>query len=228
MDISNIAESASTASASKTSKAPGLGGFKETPKEAFLHLLVAQLEHQNPLEPMNNTEFTAQLAQFTSLEQLQAANTNLSALMSAQTTANGLQAAALIGKQVQAQGNTTHIDKDGKANAFHYTLAGDSTKVRITVADKTGNSVRTLNVGGQKAGAQDVKWNSKNEQGTTLPEGDYRYTVTAEDKAGRSVAADVSLSGIVDGVTYIDKQPYLIVGGNQVELSDITRVQQTK
>lgn len=224
MNISNIAAAANATSVSKTSKTPTTGGLKETPKEAFLHLLVAQLEHQNPLEPVENTEFTAQLAQFTSLEQLQAMNTNITTLMSAQTTANGLQAAALIGRQVQAQGNTIQVDKEGQAAPFHYTLRGESTSVQISVTDKTGNTVRTLTLPGQKAGAQDIKWNGKDDQGKTLPVGDYHFTVEAIDRAGRAVAVDTSFTGTVDGVTYIEKNPYLTVGGTRVQLSDITRV----
>src|SRR5437773_5692129 len=90
--------STTTASAGATQ-----GATKESPKETFLTLLVAQLEHQDPLSPQDNAQFTTQLAQFTSLEQLQSMNANLSALMSAQTTTNNLQASSLLGKTVQAK-----------------------------------------------------------------------------------------------------------------------------
>src|SRR5262245_37789594 len=111
-----------TASSSATTASPGAaqGTAKESSKETFMKLLVAQLEHQNPLSPMDNMQFTQQLAQFTSLEQLQSMNANLSALMKAQTTTNGLQAVTLIGKQVQAQANTTQVSKQGAATPFQY------------------------------------------------------------------------------------------------------------
>src|SRR5918911_151771 len=114
--LSKPSSAPTTASSSVTTASPGAaqGPTKESPKETFMKLLVAQLEHQNPLSPMDNMQFTQQLAQFTSLEQLQSMNANLSALMNAQTTTNGLQAAALIGKQVQAQANTTHVSKQGE------------------------------------------------------------------------------------------------------------------
>src|SRR5215468_11326488 len=151
MSVSSIAgevlsktasSSPTTAASSGTAASPGAakGITKENPKETFMKLLVAQLEHQNPLSPMDNTQFTQQLAQFTSLEQLQAMNANLSALMSAQTTTNGLQASTLIGKEVRAQGNTTHVQKSGEATPLQYTLAADSAKVQIDVQDKTGNT----------------------------------------------------------------------------------------
>src|SRR5262245_45187812 len=121
-----------TAASSGTTASSGAvkGTTKESPKETFMKLLVAQLEHQNPLSPMDNAQFTQQLAQFTSLEQLQSMNANLSALMQAQTTTNGLQAATLIGNQIQAQANTTHVPKQGAATPFQYTLAADSANVQ--------------------------------------------------------------------------------------------------
>src|SRR5215471_15632196 len=113
--------STSTALSSTTMASAGAtqGVTKESPKETFLTLLVAQLQHQDPLAPQDNTQFTAQLAQFTSLEQLQNMNTNLSALMSAQTITNNLQAATLLGKEVQAQNDTTQVQKQGGATPFN-------------------------------------------------------------------------------------------------------------
>jgi flagellar basal-body rod modification protein FlgD len=204
------------------------GTTKESPKETFMKLLVAQLEHQNPLSPMDNTQFTQQLAQFTSLEQLQSMNANLSALMNAQTTTNGLQAATLIGKQVQAQANTTQVSKQGAATPFQYTLAADSAKVQIDVLDQAGNTARTINAQKQKAGPQTLTWDGKDAAGKPLPAGDYHFQVTATDKAGKPVAVEESLQGIVEGVTYDGNHPYLIVGGNRVELNALTNIKQTK
>ena len=211
-----------------TSAGAAQGTTKENPKETFMKLLVAQLEHQNPLSPMDNSQFTQQLAQFTSLEQLQSMNANLSALMKAQTTTTGLQAATLIGKQVQAQANTTQVTKQGEATPFQYTLAADSANVQIDVLDQAGNTTRTVNTRNQKAGPQVLTWDGKDAAAKPLPAGDYHFQVTATDKAGKSVAVEESLQGIVEGVTYDGNHPYLIVGGNRVELSALTNIKQTK
>jgi flagellar basal-body rod modification protein FlgD len=177
---------------------------------------------------MDNTQFTAQLAQFTSLEQLQAMNANLSALMSAQTTTNALQASVLIGKEVQAQGNTTHVQKSGEATPLHYTLAADSAKVQVDVRDPAGNTVRTVEASSQKAGPQKLTWNGKDTQGKVLPEGDYHFAVTAKDKAGNPVGVEALLKGTVEGITYDGTHPYLVVGGNRVELTALTNIKQAK
>jgi flagellar basal-body rod modification protein FlgD len=231
MSVSSVAGEVLTkpsASTSTTTAGATQGATKESPKETFMKLLVAQLEHQNPLSPMDNTQFTAQLAQFTSLEQLQSMNANLSAMMSAQTTTNGLQATGLIGKAVQAQADTTHIQKQGGATPLQYTLAANGAKVEIDVLDKDGNTVRTIAARDQKAGPQSVTWDGKNTQGVHLPEGDYHFKVTAADKAGNPVTVEELLKGTVEGVTYDGKQPYLVVGGNRVDLATLTDVKQAK
>src|ERR1041384_4788547 len=200
MSVSSVAgevltkpsSSTSTTAASSTTTASGAtqGATKESPKETFMKLLVAQLEHQNPLSPMDNTQFTQQLAQFTSLEQLQSMNANLSALMNAQTTTNGLQAATLIGKQIQAQANTTQVTKQGEATPFQYTLAADSANVQIDVLDQAGNTTRTINARNQKAGPQALPGAGKDPGAKPLPAGDYHFQVTATDKAGKPVAVE--------------------------------------
>lgn len=231
MHVGTVTDDAATRRASipsATVSRPALGATKESPKETFIRLLVAQLEHQNPLAPMDNAEFTAQLAQFTSLEQLQAMNANVSALMEAQMAANGLQASTLLGKTVQAQSNTTHIQENGEATPLHYTLAKDSSAVRIEVRDAAGNTVRTLELPYHKAGPQKTTWNGKDARGLSLPAGDYRFTITAQDKAGNPVAVDTSLTGTVDSVVYEGTQPYLVVDGTRVTLSAITHIRQSK
>ena len=229
MNVGRIADEVLTKPSSSTAS-PGAAKSltKEDPRATFTKLLVAQLEHQNPLSPMDNTQFTAQLAQFTSLEQLQAMNTHLSSLMHAQTTTNGLQAATLIGKEVQAKGDTTYVQKGGGASPLNYTLAADSAKVQIDVLDQAGNTVRTIEARHQKAGPQKITWNGKDAGGRTLSEGHYRFTVTAQDKGANPVAVDVFLKGTVEGVTYEGTQPYLTVGGNRVELTALTNIKLTK
>src|SRR5688500_11920451 len=117
-------------------------------------------------------------------------------------TTNGLQAATLIGKQVQAQANTTHVPKQGEATPFQYRLAADSANVQINVFDQTGNTTRTINARNQKAGPQTLTWDGKDALGKPLPAGDYHFQVTATDKAGNPVAVEELLQGTVEGVTY--------------------------
>ncbi|MBW1702547.1 MAG: flagellar hook assembly protein FlgD, partial [Deltaproteobacteria bacterium] len=78
-------------------------------KDAFLNLLVTQLRHQDPLSPMESTQFTAQLAQFSSLEQLSSVNENLGILRIYQASINNSQAVGFIGKTVKASGDSVYL-----------------------------------------------------------------------------------------------------------------------
>ena len=146
-------------------------------------------------------------------------NANLSALMQAQTTTNGLQAAtpAWQASASPGQHNACAETRRG-SHLFQYTLAADSANVQIDVLDQAGKTTRTMNARNQKAGPQTLTWDGKDAAGKPLPTGDYHFQVTATDKAGKPVAVEESLQGIVEGVTYDGNHPYLMVGGNRVEL----------
>jgi flagellar basal-body rod modification protein FlgD len=221
MQVSNISGQAS-ASVSSTSEKN-----KNTSKETFLRLLIAQLEHQNPLSPIQGTEFTAQLAQFSTLEQLQTMNANFDALVAAQEQIKGLRAADLLGKTIKAQGNTVSL-RQGTPPQLQYALKADSTRVTISILDNAGNLVRTIEKLGQQAGEQHVSWDGKNAQGVSLPDGEYRFVVLAKDRTGNSVGAETFLQGQVEGVDYVDGRPSLLVGGKRVDLEALSSIRQAK
>jgi flagellar basal-body rod modification protein FlgD len=181
------------------------------------------MEHQDPLKPMENAEFTAQLAQFSVLEQIEAMNTNFGSLLSNQEATSRMQAVDFIGKTVDAVGDTTVV-QDGEAPSLRYTLNADSAQVAIRIIDAAGAVRRTITAGPQGAGQHTVPWYGIDELGSTLPDGTYRFTVTAADAAGNPVDAETLTQGMVDGVEYVDNQVYLVVGGSRVDLSSVLSV----
>jgi flagellar basal-body rod modification protein FlgD len=199
------------------------GSTAEAGRDTFLKLLIAQLEHQDPLSPMENMDFTAQLAQFSSLEQMEAINANLTSLVSAQTAVNGMQAADLIGKEVAGQGNTTQV-RQGTASPLQYSLSNNSAKVTIRVFDQNGQLVQTIDRVNQPAGQQTVPWQGTGVDQGTLPDGNYRFEVVAEDEAGNPLQVDTFMQGRVEGVLFDANQTYLLVGGNRMELSTVVSV----
>jgi flagellar basal-body rod modification protein FlgD len=217
MQVSNV--SGQTAGA----VSPTAGRAQDTSRETFLRLLIAQLEHQNPLSPVEGAEFTAQLAQFSALEQLQAMNVNLDTLVTAQERLKGLQAADLIGKEVKAQGSTISL-RQGNTSPLQYALTTDSPKVTISILDNVGNVVRSIEKLAQKAGVQSVSWDGKTAQGVALPDGEYRFVVLARDSAGNPVSVQTFLQGKVEGVEYAEGQPSLLVGGRRVALTSLISV----
>ena len=218
MQVSNISGQASSLM-SPTSES------KNTSKDTFLRLLIAQLKHQDPLSPVQGAEFTAQLAQFSSLEQLQTMNANLASLVAAQEQMKALRAADLIGKEVKAQGNTVRL-LQGKSSPLQYMLAADSPKVTISILDNAGNLVRTIEKLSQKAGEQNLSWDGKNAQGISLPDGEYSFVVLAKDRAGNPVGAETFLQGKAEGVEYAEGRPSLLVGGRLVDLAALISVKQ--
>ena len=202
-------------------------GNSELGKEEFLNLLVTQLRYQDPLEPMKDTEFVAQLAQFSSLEQLSNINTSLDTssqlnYILSQTIANTM-ATTLIGKEVIAAGDQIeHIS--GESEDLHFNLGADASEIEIKIYDENETLVRTLTEEDMGDGLNSVSWDGKNESGTTIASGNYTFEVTAKTAGGDNIDVETRRVGIVESVRYIDGQGYLIVGGQKIALSDIIEV----
>ena len=192
-------------------------------KEDFLKLLVAQLQNQDPLNPMESTEFTAQLAQFSSLEQLTNMNKNLEYLRLYQASINNAQAVNFIGKTVKASGNSINV-KDGALNQIQFNLAGDAADVNVYVYDSSDNLVKTINCGSLSDGEQSIEWDGTNDNGETVSDGTYTFKVSATDTSGETVEASTYMTVEVTGVTYKEGNAYLLAGDIEISMSDIIEV----
>lgn len=194
-------------------------------KEAFLKLLVAQLRHQDPLKPMEGTEFVTQLAQFSSVEQqlLQSAKLDLLSLQMGGIANN--EAAALVGKQVTVRGKSSQA-YDGVTNSVsNYTLDSDAAKVTVQVRDEKGNVVRTMVVDNQKAGANSVTWDGTTDAGGKASSGTYTFEVKATDKDGKEISTHQEVTGIVVKVAFDKGYAELVLdSGVRVPLSDLISV----
>jgi len=213
-NVTNTTNNTSLASqlSSVTSKTTSLG------KDDFLKMLVAQLKNQDPLNPMDGTEFAAQLAQFSSLEQLTNMNTQLTNLGLYQKTMISTEAVNLLGKEVTVgQGNQFQVE--GDTAGFSYSLAGDASQVSISILDASGNEVDRIEAGTQSAGQQNVTWQKGNNSN-----GLYSYKVTAVDANGDAVKVTSMTTGKVTAVQYKDNAIYLTVNGQEVAFSNIVSV----
>ena len=191
-------------------------------KAAFLKLLVTQLEYQDPLNPMENTEFVAQLAQFSSLEQLWNVNESLeSDSMISQSIHNSL-VSSFIGKEVRAIDNQFMVHDSGDVN-FNYAIAEDA-NVNIVVFDEEGNQVASVDVGKQNAGLNTASWNGKNILGDRVTSGIYSFEVVAADAAGNEVEATEFVKEIVSGVRFREGSPILLLDGVEVEPGNLLEI----
>lgn len=202
-----------TASSNATSSST-----KSLGKDDFMKLLLAQMKNQDPLKPMDGTDFAAQLAQFTSLEQLSNLNTELKTQNVNQMTVGYAQSASMIGKQVTANSGNT-ITADGKLIDLSYNLAKDAQDVTISVIDKNGKVVKSWDESNQKAGVNKTTWNSAG-----FDQGNYTYEVVAKDVSGNAVSANTMDAGIVTAIHFRDNKILATVNGREVSLSDITEI----
>jgi len=195
---------------------------KELGRDAFLSLLVAQLKHQDPFNPMQSAEFTAQLAQFSSLEQLFNINDNLETLNGINNSQVPENLLDYIGKEIKSDHNYFTLT-NGRASGGSYTLEerGD---VLISIFNQEGLEIRTVNLTNQEAGEYDFSFDGKDNYGYPVPDGKYSFTVLAFDNSGIPIEVRTGLSGLVTAITYQNGIPFLIVGDHLINPESITEV----
>jgi flagellar basal-body rod modification protein FlgD len=198
----------------------------EVGMDQFLTLLVAQMKYQDPLNPLDGTDFTAQLAQFTALEQQFKTNDHLDEILTAVKGQEAGYVLDYIGKTVKTLNNAVFVE-NGAANAVSYTLA-DRAEVTVLISDNHGNEVRKIYKGWQDAGSHDFNWDGRNNAGSQVDDGTYVVEVEAVDEQGYVVAHEEYVNGEVSGVTYYDGTPYLMIGDKVVALTNVTEVTTTQ
>ena len=222
MSVSPVKQDGSTAlnTASQGSSTTAIKGLGQ---DDFLKLLLAQLQAQDPLKPLDNQEFAAQLATFNSLDQLIGINKKLEAVQGQQQELSQLQATALIGKEVRALGDSVSLS-EGKGATLHYAINANAGRAVVNIKDKAGNLVRAIEVGSQKVGDQSVTWDGKDTAGRPLEAGTYTFEVKAFDQSGNKVGTNTFIQGLVTGVDLVGNEPLLEIGGVKVPVSAVISV----
>ncbi len=201
------------------------GADKTLNKDAFLNLLIIQMQHQDPLEPMKNSDFLAQMAQFSGLEQLSNINSNLEFLQMYQASLNNTQAMSFIGKEIKASGNLIQVT-DGISSDIYYRLDDDAAAVKISIYDSDNNPVRIIQQGPRGAGEQVVQWDGMNSGGNRLTDGEYTFSVSAVDFKDNTVRTGTYISGQVTGLTFEDNVTYLLLGNRKIALGEVIEVKE--
>ena len=192
-------------------------------KDDFLSLLVAQLQHQDPLNPAEGTEFTAQLAQFSSLEQLSNINDNLENMELFQTSMTNSQAVSYIGKEITAQGNTVQLES-GRPAECHFELDANAALAAITVYDASGGFVNSFETGSLSAGRQSVVWDGTDNNGNSALPGKYSFEVQAVDADDQNIDVTPMISAVVSGVSFKNQSASLITDLQTIAIDDVIDV----
>jgi len=198
-------------------------------KDDFLQLLIAKLSNQDPLNPIDDESFVAELAQFSSLEQLSNMNESLTtdiqynAILS-QTISNTM-ATSLIGRTVRGDSSAVYLES-GDTSDIAVNLDEAAQKVVLTITDENGNVVRTITANNLKAGDNVVKWDGTNDSGANVVSGTYYISAKAADADGNTFTPGLFLEGVVDGVVYENGIAYLSVNGMNVPLAAVQVVKE--
>jgi flagellar basal-body rod modification protein FlgD len=192
-------------------------------KDDFLKLFVTQLQNQDPLNPMDGTQFIGQLAQLTQVEQAYNTNSNLEKIMGMMNDSSAMSAVSYIGKEITAAGSSVALTSGGEAK-ITYTVPKAAQQVVVTIRDASGATVRTLTQGQTAAGNVSLTWDGRNNAGAALPSGTYTVAVSGVDSAGSSFSCGTKTSGKVDGVSFAGSAPVLTVGGLEIPFSNLLSV----
>lgn len=207
--------------------AKATGSQQSLGKDDFLQLLVTKMQNQDPLSPMEDEDFIAQLAQFSSLEQMNniadgIATSNQWDLLQMQSLNNAL-ASGLIGKEIKAEYSGVYIE-DGKSATVSFTMPEGASQVELTIKDVSGNIVATVSKFNVGSGVNSIVWDATDARGNRVDDGFYTVEAKATRATGTTFSPSLSLVGKVDTVVYRDGNAYVSVNGVDIPLGDIAAV----
>lgn len=212
---------------STTALTSALGeGDDQLGRDAFLKLLTAQLQFQDPLKPVENHQFVAELAQFSSLEQSMGINDRLDLLMAQTRGLANTEIVALVGKQATVKGSIVTVDGTGGSTPVNFSLAEDTAETRVQIRNLNGDVVRTLELGERDAGFVQISWDGRNDSGVLQPAGPYTISVEAKGPGDVPVSVSQETSGRVEAVSFDQGFPLLhLDNGISVPVSDLLKVE---
>ena len=200
-------------------------------RDEFLKLLVTQLQHQDPLSPMESQDFAAQLAQFSQLEQL----TGMSEMMEESMNVdlmltqaiNNTMATAFMGKTVTAVG--AKVTFNGSAPVeLNFKLMGQAEDVTVKVVDSSGNSIKEFKMGALTGGTHRVDWNGFNKHGEKLNSGNYKFEVVAKDAKNAPVSGVTLIKGVINGVRYENGNAVFLVNDSEIQFNKVMDIMTTE
>jgi flagellar basal-body rod modification protein FlgD len=209
---------AATETVKETGTETGLG------QDAFMKMFLAQMTNQNPLDPMDNTEFTAQLAQFSSLEKLTAIADSLAGFGRLEQAYAKTQALSYLGREVTVSGGTMPVIS-GYSNSVLFNLDSPA-YVFMRVTDPSGQVVTNRDLGYKSEGiTHEITWDGVSDDGTLVADGAYKVSLYAYDANGSLVSVkNQQVTGIVTGYEESDGTTYLLLGDAAIDISKVINV----
>lgn len=218
--VSNITTAASTNATAGTGKS-SLG------KDDFMKLLIAQMKYQDPMNPQDGAQYAAQLAQFSSLEQLSNMNKTLESSITANLqltqSVNNTMTAALIGKEAKINTSTIHYNKESSVK-IGFNLPAEASNITVKVYNKDGALVRTFEPTNKEIGNHTLEWDFKDSNGTLVNQGDYKFEVSAKNLQGKDMTVTSWMQGVISGIRFGEAGTRLVIGNSEYGLSDVAEL----
>ena len=202
----------------------GTQGSDELGRNEFMELMLAQLKNQNPLEPQDNGEFISQLAQFSSLEEMQSLSGSVDDVVSQFRSTQALQASAMVGRTVLAPSNYGVLGAEGEISG-NIEVPATTSGLRVSIENEAGERVRQIDLGAQQPGVTGFRWDGQDGNGNTLPPGRYKVVAEAsypdgQQQLGTMVSANVDSVSLGQGGSVTLN----LAGMGSIALSDVQQI----
>ncbi|MDP4548898.1 flagellar hook assembly protein FlgD [Marinobacter sp. MDS2] len=199
-------------------------GGSELGKDAFMELMLAQMKNQNPLEPQDNGDFISQLAQFSSLEEMQNLTGTVGEVAGQFRSSQALQASAMVGKTVLAPSSVGILGAEGEVTGT-IEVPASTGGLRLSVMSQSGELVRQIDMGSSKAGVVSFRWDGQDGNGNALPPGPYQIVAqgsypSGPQQLGTMVSANVDSVSLNNGGSITLN----LAGMGSIALSDVKQI----
>lgn len=223
-DLSAVLNKASDPNWVDTSKKVQGHGSSNLDKDAFFKLMLTQLKNQDPMNPLKNHEMAAQLAQFSTLEQMSNMNSTLTKIEGKNSQPENFQALNLIGKTVAGDSSKVVRTQFDKSHDFNFNLPQDVSEATIKVINGKGDLVRQYKMNTLKAGANKVTWNGQSDDGVNQKAGEYQFQIEAKDRGGQKLSVKTEFQGQISGLSFSPEGPVLQVGSQTIKMRDVRQI----
>ena len=200
---------------------------KQMDKDDFLKIMVTQMKNQDPMSPMKADQFATQLAQFTSVEQLQNLNQKMGQMTKANQPLERLAMTNLIGKIVTVDRNRV-VHSENEMSTLNYEMPANAKEAKLSILNEAGEKIATRDLGPSKKGTHDYQWDGKKDDGMAASSGNYVFRVEAVDGAGKSIPIQGSKQLPVVGISFDGGEGTLLVGDvknpTKTSMRNITRI----
>ncbi len=187
-------------------------GKQELDRQDFMTLFITQMQHQDPLSPMESYEMASQLAQFSTMEANLKVADKMGELLDYQKSQNNLQLLSLINKDVQTFGNEVGV-AGGESSPINFVMTEAAASATLYIYAPNGSLIKTMDLGYQNAGEQQVSWDGTNNNGDTVADGLYSYSIDALSAEGRPIETEYRSTGRVTGLEFNSGKATLTVDG---------------